>query len=578
MKRIKKLISFMLVAIMVLAMSIPVLAADVTVKVTVPEDALLAGHTFTAYQIFTGTQTEDPEDNTLASVEWASEIDKDAFLAGLKSLDTAFANCATATDVAKALTSIKDDAATLEKVAQLAYDNKTGDGRPLTEVTTELPAGYYVIVDTTPDVGEDGVRNAALLAATKDVVIKVKTDKPTLDKDITVENTDVKYNNGAIGDVVNFKLTSKVPDMSHYVDYKFVVDDVMSKGLTFNPDSVQVKIGDGDAVVEVTTPELGTEFAGTDYEGGTAIHIVFKDFYETYNKDTYKGKDIVITYTGTINKDAVIGVAGNPNEARLQYSNNPNEVGEGDDFPSDGTEPSGKTPWSETRTYVTALELLKTDEDGTALPGAQFQITGEKLNTTLVTGVEYVEDNDNGTYWELKDGSFTDVDPDTQGLTEEALDKYVDKAVRYAKNDLDREVTEGEAVSATAEVGENGILRIEGLAAGDYVITEIKAPNGYNMLANPINVKINWAKPDDTTTEGECTWSGTYDLQDGKDEQGLTFKNDIGALSFTVVNLQGSVLPSTGGIGTTIFYVVGAILVIGAGVLLVTKKRMSKAE
>lgn len=581
MKRMKKLISFMLAAVMVLAMAIPAMAAGVTVKVTLPEDALLKGHRFTAYQIFTGTQTADPDDNKLASVEWASEINSSKFLDGLKELDAdAFESCETAADVAEALSKITDTAI-LEKVAQLAYDSITDEaaGRELTKEVNELPAGYYVIVDTTEDIGEDGVRNAALLAATKNVTVQVKTDKPSLDKTITGE-TDPKYSNGAIGEAVNFQLKSKVPDMRHYVDYKFVVDDVMSKGLTFNND-VKVMIGDDDVTskVVISTPNIPTD-AGEEYADGTAIHIVFKDFFENYNNEKYRDKEIVITYTGTINKDAVIGAVGNPNEARLQYSNNPNEVGEGDDF--DGTEPSGKTPWSETRTYVTAVELLKTGEDGTTpLPGAQFKITGTELKTTLVTGIEYVE-SATGKYWQLSDSegniSYTDVDPDTQGLSQAAIDKYVNPSVKYEKKPINRKETTGEAVNATAEVGEDGILRIEGLAAGEYEITEIQAPNGYNLLSNPIKVTINWTAPSDTATDGQCTWAGTFDLQDGNDAKNLEFKNNIGALSFSVKNMQGSLLPSTGGIGTTIFYVLGGILVLGAGVLLIVKKRMSKLQ
>lgn len=589
MKKMKKLISFMLAAIMVLAMSIPVLANGVTVNITLPDDERLEGHEFTAYQIFTGTQTEDAEDNKLASVEWASEIDSAKFLADLKGLENSpFADCDSARDVAEALEKIAEDTATLEKVAQLAYKRVTGEGTKLEAGTNEMPAGYYVIIDTTENIGEDGVRNAALLAATKDVAVQVKTDKPSLDKTITETNDpNFKFSNGAIGDEVNFQLKSTVPNMTHYVDYKFVVDDVMSKGLTFNND-VKVTIGGTDVTTEVkvSTPTLGTEFAGTQYEGGTAIHIVFTDFFENHINDA--GKEIIITYKGTINTDAVIGVAGNPNEARLQYSNNPNEVGTGNPDDFDGTEPSGKTPWSETRTYVAAVELFKTGEDGTtALPGAQFQITGIKLNTTLVTGIEYVV-AENGKYWKLTDDSFTDVDPTTQGLTEEALAKYADKDTRYEKNILNREVKEEEAVNATAEVGEDGILRIEGLAEGDdYEITEIMAPNGYNLLAKPIKLTITCTYPTDAG-KTECVWGGTYDMQTGDDGKGnLEFKTvkdadgvetGVGVLSFTVKNLQGSLLPSTGGIGTTIFYVVGAILVIGAGVLLITRKRMSKEQ
>lgn len=583
MKRIKKLASLMLAAIMMLAMAIPAMANSVNVTITLPEDALLDGHTFTAYQIFTGTQTDAAGENELASVEWASEIKSDEFLADLKAMeDSPFADCITADDVAKVLSAEPPlSAAVLEKVAQTAYDNRQGDGTALVAGANTMPAGYYVIVDTTEDLGADAVRNAALLAATKNVTVQTKTDKPTLEKKIIEDNQPVDFNNGAIGQVVHYQLTSKVPDMSHYENYKFVVNDVMGKGLTFGNDVV-VTVNGQPAAVTVTNETVTEEYktahgiTSTEYDGGTAIKIVFNNFFETYKNST--GADIVVTYTGTINENAVIGTVGNPNQASLKYPNNPNEVGEGDDFKDDGTDPSGNTPWDETRTFVTAVELLKTDENGTALSGAQFKIEGTKLITTLVTGIEYVVQSDGG-YWQIEDAdgniAYTDVSPETQGLTQAALDKYVDTTVQYAKQTVDRKVTTGEAVQATAEVGSDGILRIEGLASGEYTITEVMAPNGYNMLAKPIILTITYTDPAENATT--CTWGGTYDMQDGEGAKPLTVGTDENAnvLAFSVQNQSGSLLPSTGGIGTTIFYVVGGILVVAAGILLVTKKRMS---
>lgn len=230
MKRIKKLASLMLAAILVLAMGIQVMANEVPVTITLPEDALLDGHEFTAYQIFTGTQAN--VEDQLASVEWASEINAKDFLAELNGLE-AFKDCTTARDVAEALAT---NTALAEQVAQIAYKHVQGVGRKLQAGANSMPAGYYLIVDTTKDVGENGVYNAALLQATKNVEVKVKTDKPSLDKKITENGKPVDFNNGAIGQVVNYELTSKVPDMSHYVNYKYVVTDVMSKGLTLNKD------------------------------------------------------------------------------------------------------------------------------------------------------------------------------------------------------------------------------------------------------------------------------------------------------------------------------------------------------
>ena len=123
----------------------------------------------------------------------------------------------------------------------------------------------------------------------------------------------------------------------------------------------------------------------------------------------------------------------------------------------------------------------------------------------------------------------------------------------------------------TAYVDDNGLLNLAGLPAGTYTISEIKAPNGYNLLTDPITIVIEWAQPSADSTDMKCVWTVK------KDGEALSSEdvNGKALYKFTVENQKGSLLPSTGGIGTTIFYVIGGILVIGAGILLVTKKRMS---
>ena len=175
----------------------------------------------------------------------------------------------------------------------------------------------------------------------------------------------------------------------------------------------------------------------------------------------------------------------------------------------------------------------------------------------LVRKDVYTEDV-NGEYWKLKDGSYTKDDPAAEGMD---TSKYESTTTKYAKKVETQVIEKAEEVKYTAEVGADGVLRFEGLAAGDYVITEIKAPDGYNKLDTPINVTINWAAPAEGTGTN-CTWTS-----EGREVVD-------GVIQVPVLNNTGSLLPSTGGIGTTIFYVVGGILVIGAGILLVTKRRM----
>jgi LPXTG-motif cell wall-anchored protein len=158
----------------------------------------------------------------------------------------------------------------------------------------------------------------------------------------------------------------------------------------------------------------------------------------------------------------------------------------------------------------------------------------------------------------LKDGSFTTTDPEST-IDGAPVDKstYASLTDKYAKVvSVSYEETAGETVSIKGVVGEDGILRFEGLKSGEYTITEIKAPEGYNMLTEELKVTISWDEE-----SKDFTYVGAVD--------------NNGVARITIVNQAGSELPSTGGVGTTVFYVVGGILLLAAVVLLVTKKRMA---
>ena len=158
MKRLKGMISALLAAVMVLAMSMTAFAATVTIS----DDDILKGHTFTAYQVFKG----DEADDVLSNVEWGTGINHTDFLKALKADATygsKFSACETAADVAKVLGENNGDKDFGNRVAELAYANKTDVGTTLTTSTTELVDGYYLVVDTTANVGASGAYNKALL-------------------------------------------------------------------------------------------------------------------------------------------------------------------------------------------------------------------------------------------------------------------------------------------------------------------------------------------------------------------------------------------------------------------------------
>ncbi len=512
-------------------------------------------------------------------------------------------------------------------------------GDTTNEKTFYLPSGYYLIVDETSEAdltnkdGEIvGVTNVAVFQPTLNIEIRLKTDKPSLDKHIEVdknvttvdrednevvetqkETTD--YNNAAIGDTVNFLVTSEVPDMTHYHTYKFVVNDLLSEGFDYKKDSVEIKVGEitlkGDEFDVITVNAEGYQklsndkkalygltdntFTG-DYARGTYIRIIFKDFYEKYLE--HKGEAIEVRYSATVNERAKIGDTGNPNEAKLQYWRNPDIREEGipnDDFKPD--EPKGETPWEVTLTYITALKLTKIDGENperadAGLAGAEFSITGEKLNRAKTVGYVYqkVEKGATGTYYKLKDGTYTTTAP-----TDDTMDLY-ESSDMYEKVEIKNEVTECEEVNFGIEVDGNGVLSLTGLSEGEYIFKEIKAPYGYNLLKDPIKVIITWEAPEkaegeDSAPTDACTWTAKYGwwkedpTREGEhlfDPIGiLTFNAEdgiVGGFAFDVANYTGALLPRTGGIGTTIFYVVGCALVVVAGVLLVLKRRANAKE
>ena len=646
MKHVKKFLTLALVMLLTLSFATTAFAAGETGSITIKsaENVSVAGKTFNAYKILDLELVGDGYVYTVP--EELVDFYEDYFWTNDDGTPTTVDESETLPDfdyeVAQKIAEMEDNSAELFNFATDALNkakeevtdenNKTvtlitpatvtgADGA--TSVTFEdLPLGYYVIEDT----GAATPISALMLDSTNpNPEITIKADKPELEKKIDGEkDTDdttkglVDYNNAAIGDVVPYVLTSKVPDMTGYTKYFYVVTDTLSAGLTFN-NGVKIQIGEDDLVghiheeecyetvlscentehtdetheevcyktqlihkkvlicenmehtaethedtcyeTQVTCVEENscdyTVAVTTNADGSTTVEIVFVNFIQYKDQ---AGAEIKITYSTTVDEDAVIGVEGNPNEVKLDYSNNPNEESNGTpenpDKPDD-KDPTGKTPEDITYTYVTDLIIIKVDPNGNRLEGAEFTLTGDKLNKIIVEKEVFTEDA-NGTYWKLTDGTFTTDDPTTEGMDQT---KYESTTVKYTKETVTEVVTTSETVTATATVGSDGVVKFEGLSAGTYTITEIKAPDGYNLLDEPLTVTITWTAPKEGSTE--CTW---------------TYSDPAVGNTVTIVNQAGTELPETGGIGTTMFYIIGSILVLTSVVVLVTKKRMGNAE
>lgn len=544
MKATKRIFSVFLTCVlaftMAFAMGLTASAADYTITITKPAGDI--DRTYEAYQIFRGNL----DGNTLSDIEWGTGINGAAFLDVLDDNEP-YTTCKDAKAVAEKLATFKEDSDGAVAFATLA-------GKFLTTVKatssagqiTNLAAGYYLLKDVTPGTpGTDAALSRNILKVVKDVTVNPKADHPTVDKKIGTDITSgVAANEATIGDKVPFVIASKVPQMQGYTKYFFVLNDSMTAGLTYNKD-VAIKIGD-------TT--LAADAYDVVYDDtANTMKIVIKNFIQ-YKSEA--GKDIVVTYSATLNEKANLTKDGNKNTVKLTYSNNPNVDYEGDNEPT-STDPVGETPEHVTVTYSTKLQLTKVNgaDLNEKLEGVEFQITGTSIKTAVSKG-EYFKQDATGEYYQLKDGTFTKDAPPT-----ETDSRYVSN-LKYKKVDDITEQSNLQKVTASGTTNADGVITFKGLGAGTYYITELKTLGGYNLLTAPITVEIK-ATPGTTS----CTWTAKVNGENA------TFEDDM--VKLTVENNKGSVLPITGGIGTTIFYVIGGLLVCGAVVMAITKKKLS---
>ena len=570
MKTIRRLLTLACALVAALAIAVPAYAAGGLYTLTITSDT--PGHTYEAYQVFKGDVSADGE--TLSNVQWGDNVNGTGLLTALKGstafgTPNPFASCDSAAKVAATLEG--KDAAFRDAFAEVVGANLSGtaisfgsevqSSGKYTYSATGLDAGYYLVQDAenSPD-GSQYAKTKFILEVVADVIAQAKADQPTLDKTIASVNgaaVNSDYANAAIGDTVTFQLTSATPVMDGYNKYFFVVTDELSQGFSiaenFSVDDVQVVVG--------STTLTGDDFAvstTTNKEGATEIVITINDLEDKSGK-------ITITYSATVNDKAVIGDAGNANTAHLEFSNDPNYPY---DDVNDQNAPKGKTPDTSTYTYVGGLIIHKVGEDGTPpLSAAQFQITSPDFKQVVLIGAEFVQDDTNGTYYKLKNGTYTTEDPGQN------TSDYESTTQMYTLQTTAKTTTPA-AAGVTSWVDANGNLVVAGLSAGTYTVTELVAPDGYNK-ADPVTVKVGWSAPA-TASSTTCTWTKDGDTATLEDVtvDGAT----MNLIPVTIQNLRGATLPSTGGIGKTVLIGAGAVIAVVAVVGLVTKLRASRME
>lgn len=323
-----------------------------------------------------------------------------------------------------------------------------------TATFTDLTAGYYLVFPEGGSTGKDNRGTDAILVnVPKNGGVteqKIKSTFPTVDKKVSTDNGNSYKDNttAQVGDTVTFTLTAKVPDMTDYTTYKFIFHDTLSNGLQYvGPVKVEI---DGEVKTAVTDYTV-TEPTAPKNE----LTVSFDDLKAVANEKV--GKDIVVTYTAKITKEAV---KDNPakNTVYLEYSNDPSGTGTGTSNPD------------ESKVYTYDIEIHKfhtQDIEANRLANATFTLT-------------------------------TDVDGNS-----------VVKLVNETVANTYHVQGDGETGSDTVTTDATGKITIKGLKAGIYYLHETLAPTGYNKLKNPIKIEI--------TVTGEAYTAPTYKV-DGVDQ------------------------------------------------------------
>ena len=566
MKKARKLTAVLLSLVMLLALVVPASAAD-TYSITIHNDK--TGHIYEAYQIFAGTVSDDETDGEtdggpmLGDITWGSGVDGAALLAALKAADEEkYGACTTAANVAEALGTETATAADAAAFADIAAQHLTATVAGTATAPNDggnyiiegLPAGYYLVKDSLQD---DDNQTGQVLS---DYIVQVlgnvtmdpkDSDIPTLEKKVAErskyqkdEGYGMYYNDVAdwnIGDRVPFKLIGSIPDMDAYDTYQYIFHDTISDGLMLDIGSFDVYVAQEKNQDPVA---LGwTEIPAANYElTQTADGFTLKiDNLKEFPYVDEEGRNyILVFYDAVLNENAEIGLPGNENSAYLEFSNNPN---------GDGT---GRT--EDDKVIVFTYELAGTKVDGetqAALKNAQFVL----LNRAKTEAAMVVDGKVKGWVKVATEAAAPDVE------MPETYEEWF--TLNQQHNGL----------ILTSD--ENGLFNIAGLDDGTYYLREIQAPNGYNLLEGDVQLVIT------ADTENGQDWNSgiatdaltglTIAVDNGAAQNGDL---DTGIVNVTVRNNQGATLPETGGMGTTLFYIIGGLLVVGAGILLVVRIRM----
>ena len=594
MKNLKKLTAILIAVLMVFSMVCMVGAAetDTTYELFVKNDA--PNHTYDAYQIFGGDLSADG--TTLSNIVWGSSIADPEALVNALTTDTKEIKLANSTTtlkdvfitltsdtnaglpiekkaalVADVLGTISNDSATLDRFAELVGEvNYAADGTFANHTylgaavstsgaqttndegangyaISNLPAGYYLIKDRDNTVaGNEGdFYTKYMVRVVKSDTITVKGQGVTVTKTVndTIDGTYTEYEDANINDDLFYKWEGTLPNnLMSYDTYNYKFIDTMDNGLTLERiEKIYIENTNGtvahtiyDADVDATLP-AGVVFTEPvdNGDGTSTFSLEIVDLLVSY-PNILPAQKVIVKYSTYLNRDAELNDSV-PNEVKVEYDNNPN--GEG----------TGVTVPDEAYAFTFKVDIDKYDAAD---------------NTIKLEGVEFVlyyrdtvEDTTTYHYAQVITEEMVEAGETINGKVVEANDVGV---IYGFTTDRD--------AASILDTDANGAINLKGLDAGIYYLEETKTNDGYNLLDTPVQVTIT---PAYTVTDDDCAVTVKYEV-DGMD-QGTS-------ATVGVRNSKGSTLPSTGGIGTTIFYIAGAVLVLSAGLVLITKKRLANEQ
>ncbi len=682
-KKLRKLMSILLVAAMTLGLATTAFADDEdTPDCSITIDNSIKGHTYSVYKIFDATYatTTDDDGNTsttgVAYILYPDNPWLSIFWDGSETTEEASQYFVIqpvyktgsdteidyyAVHMAKSGDDDDDDPEWDTEVVEWIRDQITvetdGDGNSLgtatlsngkeiTAVQTEvaeggelkfegLEPGYYFVTTT------NGTTVSVTTAAPDAVIIDKNQAPGELHKSIVtvdsegeiVEGSEREAEDDGMDEDVTFDITAYVPlyDGEKAV-IEYIFEDTMSDGILIELNENQFYQGTGDDTGKyyLTDDMINEWIKLTDADGealsitidgvtytdftdmvyayslelhdhdtyidettGEAVHTFdgFTLIYYTYDKEdydeTHSGNEDPDEYDEDLSKifedskyprDAYIDIRYTAHTTSLEGYDNTNDIqmmwyltSWKTPTPDEPDEGIGYDAHNDV--YSWELELNKIDGTNVPLVGATFTLESENMQSVSV-GHSYVyvklSFDDNGDpYFENPDYDISEFESTyyycqgddiyTRSETSDGpyLRKLTDKVITVTE---DTHYAEG-------TTDENGKLYFAGLGAGTYMLTEIKAPDGYNLLTDPIVFTISWSEEDGFSVA----------IESGLDTENEEYEMDDGyILTLDIENNSGTLLPSTGGMGTRLFYVIGAVLVLGAAVLFVTKKRLDK--